>query len=137
MAVGSGCVEGRLSSASQILDPLGIALRWTPQPSAMPESNGSTCSEGERFDVPKGTAIEDGDYHVFTSEDGSLTVKVPRTDLVMPSVQDTYAGGVYTYVVANSATAKQPIKIVRIVPNTNTVTEVSNDPRFKLIRFGW
>jgi hypothetical protein len=87
--------------------------------------------------VPKGTAAEDGDYHVFTSEDGSLTVKVPRTDLVNPSVQDTYAGGVYTYVVANSATAKQAIKIVRIVPNTKTVTEVSTDPRFKFIGIGW
>jgi hypothetical protein len=99
------------------------------------ELSGNAISQ---IDVAKGTvsADPDGEHDVFVSEDGKVTVRVPRSDLVRPSVSYSFLDGVYSYTITNSAGAARPIEIIRLV-GSKEATEVESDPRFHFTGVSW
>jgi hypothetical protein len=89
-------------------------------------------------DVPKGSVQDTSDFHIFTSEDKKVTVNVPRTDRVKPSVTSSLNAGVYIYTVSNDPSASKAIELIRLLENgTGTLNEVQTDPRFVFVDIGW
>jgi hypothetical protein len=89
------------------------------------------------LNVPKGNVTIEDEYTHLVSEDGKVDFRLPRTDLVKPSVQSAYANGIYTYVITNDIAAKRPIQIIRFVSSNNAAKEVAGDPRLKFGGTGW
>lgn len=96
----------------------------------------SDAGSGE-IDVPEGTTIEEDEDHKFVSEDGQVEFRVPRTDLVKPVVQSSYANGVYTYVITNARDAKRAIACIKIETPIKKLTQVQGDPRMGFTGLGW
>lgn len=78
--------------------------------------------------------IEPNSNH-FTSEDGKVDFRTPRTDLVKPSVVASVDGDTYTYTISNAADAKQSIGIVRFL-SPDVATEVTSSSKL-IFNGGW
>ena len=97
-------------------------------------------SPGEsEFGIPKGRVIVEDEVNRFTSEDGTIEFTEPRTDIVKPSVQASFANGVYTYIITNDSAAKRAIGGIRIVKRGQSINvkEVKGDRRFWFSGDGW
>jgi hypothetical protein len=85
---------------------------------------------------PAGTVVREDESDHFTSEDAKVDFRIPRFDLVKPSVKSSFDGSTYTYTISNDKTAKSTIAIIRFLKDPAAATEVLSDQRL-IFNGGW
>lgn len=77
------------------------------------------------FDAPEarqvqisGTHADNATERVFLSGDGTKSYRIPRADLVAPTLTASVVGNVYTYTLSNGKDAKQPIETAIFLDST-------------------